>query len=83
MQPLGQLYKTVKNRIVIALLTVFRARTGLAEQVKIEGKVNADDFCTLPVLRRMLMVQTISSVVARCIGWRQQWDKSVFGNGAF
>jgi hypothetical protein len=66
MQPLGQLYKTAKNRIVIALLTVFRVRTGLVEQVKIEGKVNADDFCTLPVLRRMLMVQTISSVAARC-----------------
>jgi hypothetical protein len=67
MQPLGQLYKTAKNRIVIALLTVLRARAGVAEQVKIAGKVSADDFCTLPVLRRMLMVQTISSVAARCI----------------
>ena len=64
MQPLGQLYKTAKNRIVIALLTVLRGRAGLANQVKIAGKVNADDFCTLPVLRRMLMVQTISTVVA-------------------
>jgi hypothetical protein len=67
MQPLGQLYKTAKNRIVIALLTVLRARAGVADQVKKAGKVNADDFCTLPVLRRMLMVQTISSVAARCI----------------
>jgi hypothetical protein len=49
MQPLGQLYKTAKNKVVIALLTVSRARTGVAEQVKIAGKVNANDFCTLPV----------------------------------
>ncbi|SMB27234.1 hypothetical protein SPRA44_190011 [Serratia proteamaculans] len=52
--------------IVIVLLTVFRGRTGLAGRVKIGGKVDADDFCTLPVLRRRVMVQTISPVVARC-----------------